>query len=110
MEKACLLSKRHQKYGLKNEQGLQSYFIKRIEQYINSKGEQLIGWNEILEGGLASKATNNSHGSYGFRLFEQFGGKEFENSRETPMTINPFTVKIHIHKIKKGSIGMAGNS
>lgn len=42
---------------LGDEHGLQSYFIERIEQHINSKGRQLIGWNEILEGGLAPNAT-----------------------------------------------------
>ena len=43
--------------GLKDEHGLQSYFIQRIEKYINSKGRQIIGWDEILEGGLAPNAT-----------------------------------------------------
>ena len=43
--------------GLKNEHELQSYFIKQMEKYINSKGKQIIGWDEILEGGLAPNAT-----------------------------------------------------
>ena len=43
--------------GLKDEHGLQSYFISRMEKYINSKGKQIIGWDEILEGGLAPNAT-----------------------------------------------------
>ncbi len=43
--------------GLKDEAGLQSYFINRIEQFLNSKGKQIIGWDEILEGGLAPNAT-----------------------------------------------------
>jgi len=43
--------------GLKDEHGLQSYFIQRIEKYINSKGRSIIGWDEILEGGLAPNAT-----------------------------------------------------
>ena len=42
--------------GLKDEHGLQSYFIQRMEQYINKKGRTLIGWDEILEGGLAPNA------------------------------------------------------
>jgi len=42
---------------LKDEHGLQSYFIQRIEKYLNSKGRQIIGWDEILEGGLAPNAT-----------------------------------------------------
>ncbi len=43
--------------GLKNEEQLQSYFVQRIEKYINSKGRQIIGWDEILEGGIAPNAT-----------------------------------------------------
>ncbi len=43
--------------GLKDEHGLQSYFIQRIEKYLNSKGRDIIGWDEILEGGLAPNAT-----------------------------------------------------
>lgn len=43
--------------GLKDEDELQSYFITRMEKYINSKGRQIIGWDEILEGGLAPNAT-----------------------------------------------------
>ncbi|MXV15631.1 beta-N-acetylhexosaminidase [Hufsiella ginkgonis] len=42
--------------GLKDEHGLQSYFIQRIEKYINGKGRSIIGWDEILEGGLAPNA------------------------------------------------------
>ncbi len=43
--------------NLKDENGLQSYFIKRIETYLNTKGKQIIGWDEILDGGLAPNAT-----------------------------------------------------
>ena len=43
--------------NLKDEHGLQSYFISRIEKYLNSKGRNIIGWDEILEGGLAPNAT-----------------------------------------------------
>lgn len=43
--------------GLKDELELQSYFVQRIEKYLNSKGRQIIGWDEILEGGLAPRAT-----------------------------------------------------
>jgi hexosaminidase len=45
------------KLKLKNEEGLQSYFIQRIEKYVNSKGRRIIGWDEILEGGLSPNAT-----------------------------------------------------
>lgn len=43
--------------GLKDEHELQSYFIRRIEKYLLSKGRYIIGWDEILEGGLAPQAT-----------------------------------------------------
>jgi hexosaminidase len=43
--------------NLKDEHGLQSYFIQRIEKYLNNKGRNIIGWDEILEGGLAPNAT-----------------------------------------------------
>ncbi|HEU4723573.1 MAG TPA: family 20 glycosylhydrolase [Gemmatimonadaceae bacterium] len=42
---------------LKDEHELQSYFIRRMEKFLNAHGRQLIGWDEILEGGLAPKAT-----------------------------------------------------
>ena len=43
--------------NLKNENELQSYFIKRVEKFILSKNKKLVGWDEILEGGLAKSAT-----------------------------------------------------
>ena len=43
--------------GLKDEHELQSYFIQRVEKFLNSKGRILIGWDEILEGGLAPNAA-----------------------------------------------------
>ena len=43
--------------GLKDEHELQSYFITRMERYLNSHDRQIIGWDEILEGGLAPQAT-----------------------------------------------------
>ena len=42
--------------NLKDVHGLQSYFIQRIEKFLNSKGKSIIGWDEILEGGLAPNA------------------------------------------------------
>ena len=42
---------------LKDEHELQSWFVQRIEKYLNSKGKTLIGWDEILEGGLAPNAV-----------------------------------------------------
>ena len=46
--------------GLADEHELQSYFVKRIERFVNSKGKRIIGWDEILEGGLAPEATVQS--------------------------------------------------
>lgn len=43
--------------GLADEEELQSYFIKRIEKFLLTKGRNIIGWDEILEGGLAPEAT-----------------------------------------------------
>jgi hexosaminidase len=43
--------------GLKDEQELQAYFIQRIEKFLNAHGRSIIGWDEILEGGLAANAT-----------------------------------------------------
>jgi hexosaminidase len=45
------------KEGLNDEYELQSYFIKRIEKFLNKNGRKLIGWDEILEGGLAPNAA-----------------------------------------------------
>ena len=56
-EKCPLCQKRIKVEGLKDEQELQSYFIQRIEKFLNSKGRKIIGWDEILEGGLAPEAT-----------------------------------------------------
>jgi hexosaminidase len=43
--------------GLKDEHELQSFFIKRIDRFLTSKGRKLMGWDEILEGGLSPNAT-----------------------------------------------------
>lgn len=56
--KACpVCQDRIKNEGLKNEEELQSYFVRRIDKYLASKGRRLIGWDEILEGGLAKGAT-----------------------------------------------------
>ena len=43
--------------NLKDEHELQSYFIRRVEKFLNAHGKRIIGWDEILEGGLAPNAT-----------------------------------------------------
>ncbi len=55
---------RMKKNGLKSSAELQSYFIKRIATYLKSKNRQIIGWDEILDGGLAAGATVQSWRGY----------------------------------------------
>jgi hexosaminidase len=43
--------------ALRDENGLQSYFIRTMERFVNSQGRSLIGWDEIMEGGLAPNAS-----------------------------------------------------
>ena len=56
-KKCPLCQQRMKENGLKDEHELQSYFIQRMEKYLNGKGRKLIGWDEILEGGLAPNAA-----------------------------------------------------
>lgn len=56
-QKCPLCQKRMRQDSLTTEHELQSYFVQRIEKYLNSKGKKLIGWDEILEGGLAPNAA-----------------------------------------------------
>ena len=56
-EKCEHCRKRMKDNGLKDVNELQSYFIKRMEKILEGKGKKLIGWDEILEGGLAPNAT-----------------------------------------------------
>jgi hexosaminidase len=48
---------RMQALGLKDEDELQSYFVRRMDAFLTARGRRLIGWDEILEGGLAQNAT-----------------------------------------------------
>lgn len=52
-----LCQKRMKEENLADVNELQSYLIQRIEKFVNSKGRQIIGWDEILDGGLAPNAT-----------------------------------------------------
>jgi hexosaminidase len=62
-KKSAYCQKLCKKLGLKDDRNstkedkLQSYFIERIEKFVNSKGRSIIGWDEILEGGLSPNAT-----------------------------------------------------
>lgn len=56
-EKCPKCQQRIKDEGLKDEFELQSYFIRRIEKFLIANNKKLIGWDEILEGGLAPEAT-----------------------------------------------------
>lgn len=56
-KKCALCRKRMKQEGLADVKELQSYLIHRIENFLNGYGRQLLGWDEILEGGLAPRAT-----------------------------------------------------
>jgi hexosaminidase len=56
-EKCSDCRKRISENGLKDMKELQSYFVKRLEKILEAKGKKLIGWDEILEGGLAPNAA-----------------------------------------------------
>lgn len=56
--KTCLLCQRRiREEGLNGVDGLQSYLVHRIERFLNAHGRKLLGWDEILDGGLAPNAT-----------------------------------------------------
>ena len=59
-KKCPLCQARMKAEGLENEDELQSYFVKRIERFVVEKGRRIIGWTEIVEGGLAPDATVQS--------------------------------------------------
>lgn len=56
-EKCPLCQKTIKEHNLKNEHELQSFFNHEIETFLNSKGKRLMGWDEIVEGGLSKDAT-----------------------------------------------------
>jgi len=56
-EKSDAIKALMKKEGLKNMEEVQSYFEKRVEKIVESKGKKFMGWDEILEGGLAPNAV-----------------------------------------------------
>lgn len=56
-EKSANVQALMKKEGLKNQNEVQSYFVRRVQKIINSKGKKMIGWDEILEGGLSGDAA-----------------------------------------------------
>jgi hexosaminidase len=56
-EKSEAVKQLMQREGLKDMHEVQSYFVKRVEKIISSKGKKMMGWDEIMEGGLAPGAS-----------------------------------------------------
>lgn len=88
--------------GLKDEHGLQSYFIQRVEKYLNSKGRQIIGWDEILEGGLAPNATVMSWRG------EQGGIDAAKQNHNVIMTPGGWCYFDHAQKKNEDSVNIGG--
>lgn len=83
--KSCpLCRQRMEQEGLKDVNELQSYLIARIGRYLKSKGRALLGWDEILEGGLAPEATVMSWRG------EEGGRKAMEAGHQAIMTPGAF--------------------
>jgi hexosaminidase len=91
---------------LKDEHGLQSYFIQRMEKFVNSKGRSIIGWDEILEGGLAPNATVMSWRG------EEGGIQAAKESHDVIMT--PSSQGLYFDhaqgKINQEPVGIGGNT
>ena len=88
--------------GLKDEHGLQSYFIQRMEQYINGKGRSIIGWDEILEGGLAPNAIVMSWRG------EEGGIEAAKQNHQVIMTPGGYVYLDHKQSKKEDSLTIGG--
>ncbi|MEO6538253.1 MAG: family 20 glycosylhydrolase [Ferruginibacter sp.] len=87
---------------LKDEHELQSYFIQRIEKYVNSKGKNIIGWDEILEGGIAPNATIMSWRG------EEGGIIAAKQNHEVIMTPGTYCYLDHSQTKKEDSVTIGG--
>lgn len=94
--------KRIKDENLKDEHELQSYFIRRIEKYLNGKGRQIIGWDEILEGGLAPNATVMSWRG------EKGGIEAAKQKHKVIMTPNSHCYIDHSQSKKEDSVTIGG--
>ena len=88
--------------GLKNEEELQSYFIHTMEQFLNANGRDIIGWDEILEGGLAPNATVMSWRG------EKGGIKAANMKHEVIMTPTTYCYFDYYQSKNHDSIGIGG--
>ena len=74
--KACpLCQQRIREEGLKDEYQLQSYFIHRIERWMHAHGREIIGWDEILQGGISKTANVMSWNGKRPRTSRPHGGE-----------------------------------
>ncbi|MBK8711691.1 MAG: family 20 glycosylhydrolase [Niastella sp.] len=87
---------------LKDEFALQSYFIQRIEKFINKNGRSIIGWDEILEGGLAPNATVMSWRG------EQGGIEAAKQKHNVIMTPGEWCYFDHSQSLNEDSITIGG--
>lgn len=94
--------KRIKDNNLKDENGLQSYFIRRMEKYINSKGKTIIGWDEILEGGLAPNAVVMSWRG------EKGGIEAARQNHDVIMTPGSYVYLDHSQTKKEDSVAIGG--
>ena len=77
---------RMRREGLKDVHELQSYFIRRMDAYLNARGRRLVGWDEILEGGLAPGATVMSwRGIAGGIAARAAGPRRGDDARQPPV-------------------------
>jgi hexosaminidase len=100
--KCPLCQKRIKDQGLKDEHELQSYFIQRMEKYLNSKGRTIIGWDEILEGGLAPNAVVMSWRG------EEGGIEAAKQKHQVIMTPGPYVYLDHSQSLNEDSVTIGG--
>ena len=93
------------KENLKDAHGLQSYVVKRIDKFITSKGRRMIGWDEILEGGLSPNATVMSWRGIAGGIS---AAKENHDVVMTPTTHNYFDYYQTDPKTKKVPLAIGG--
>ena len=101
-KKCPLCQSRIKAEGLKDEHQLQSYFIQRMEKYINTKGKKMIGWDEILEGGLAPNATVMSWRG------EEGGIEAAKQNHDVIMTPGGWVYFDHAQNEKEDSLTIGG--
>jgi hexosaminidase len=88
--------------NLKDEHELQSYFIQRMEKYVNSKGKTIIGWDEILEGGLAPNAIVMSWRG------EEGGIEAAKQNHQVIMTPGNYVYFDHTQRKNEDSVTIGG--